>query len=479
MRSIETDVAVIGAGSAGLQASREVQRAGKRWLLIESGPYGTLCARSGCMPSKLLIAAADTARRVRRASLFGVNVAPEQIRIDRRAVMDRVRRERDRFVELNARETEALPADNRLHGTARFIGPGELDVDGTRVKAKAIVIATGSTPVVPKELSRLGDALLTSDSLFDLEELPESMAVFGTGAIGLELGQALHQLGVRVTFYNPFDQLGPFTDPEIARRFRKVLAAEHDLALGAEITDVRVDANGVVLRHRESTGGRQQERRFARVLAAVGRKPALDKLDLAKAGIELDEKGVPTCDPHTMRCGDSNIFMAGDCDGERPVLHEAVDDGALAGANAAGFPDVQPHTRRTALNIGFTHPQLAMVGKTFKALEHQPFAVGEVSYEDQGRARVIGQNRGHLRVYADYESGKLIGAELFGPAAEHTAHLLAWSVQQELTIGDLLRLPYYHPTLEEGLRTALRDVAKRLTQKASDDCEVTSEFPGA
>jgi dihydrolipoamide dehydrogenase len=479
MRSIETDVAVIGAGSAGLQASREVQRAGKRWLLIEAGPYGTLCARAGCMPSKLLIAAADTARRVRRASLFGVQVAPEQIRIDKRAVMDRVRRERDRFVELNARDTEALPAENRLRGTARFVSPNELDVDGTRVKAKAFVIATGSTPVVPKELSRLGGALLTSDSLFDLEELPESIAVFGTGAIGLELGQALHQLGVRVTFYNPFDVLGPFTDPEVARRFRKVLAAEHDLALGAEVTDVRLDNNGVVLRHRESTGGRQQERRFARVLAAVGRKPALASLELAKAGIELDDKGVPVCDPASMQCGDSAIFLAGDCDGARPVLHEAVDDGAFAGANAARFPDVRPHPRRTALNIGFTHPQLAMVGKTFKELEHLPTAIGEVSYEDQGRARVIGQNRGHLRIYADPASGKLLGAELFGPAAEHTAHLLAWSVQQALTVADLLRLPFYHPTLEEGLRTALRDVAKQLTQAASDDCETTSQFPGA
>jgi dihydrolipoamide dehydrogenase len=479
MRSIETDVAVIGAGSAGLQASREVQRAGKRWLLIESGPYGTLCARTGCMPSKLLIAAADTARRVRRASLFGVQVAPEQVKIDRRAVMERVRRERDRFAELTARDTEALPAENRLRGRARFVGPRELDVDGTRVKAKAIVIATGSTPTIPRELSKLGDALLTSDNLFELEELPESIAVFGTGAIGLELGQALHQLGVRVTFYNPFDTLGPFTDPEVARRFRKVLAAEHDLALGAEVTDVRFDANGVVLRHRETTGGRQQERRFARVLAAVGRKPTLHDLDLQKAGIELDDKGVPVCDPDTMQCGDSGIFLAGDCDGERPILHEAVDDGAFAGANAARHPQVQHNTRRVALNIAFTHPQLAMIGKPFKALEHQPIAIGEVSYEDQGRARVIGQNRGHLRVYADFASGKLVGAELFGPAAEHTAHLLAWVVQQQLSVADVLKLPFYHPTIEEGLRTALRDVAHKLSERAAQDCEVTSEFPGA
>lgn len=479
MSSIETDVAVIGAGSAGLRAAREASLAGKRWLLIEAGPYGTLCARSGCMPSKLLIAAADTARRVRRASLFGVQVPADQIRVDRRAVMERVRRERDRFVDLVARETESLPPDNRLRGTARFVGPHELDVDGTRVHARAIVIATGSTPVVPRELCKLGELLLTSDSLFELEELPESTAVFGTGAIGLELGQALHQLGVRVTFYNPFDVLGPFTDPEVARRFRKVLAAEHDLALGAEVTDVRVEPNGVVLRHRETTGGRQHERRFARVLVAVGRTPALQALALENSGLELDAKGIPSCDPETMRCGESAIFLAGDCDGARPVLHEAVDDGAFAGANAARYPAIVRQRRRTALNIGFSHPQLAMVGQPFKELESQAIAVGEVSYEDQGRARVIGQNRGHLRVYADAVSGRLLGAELFGPAAEHTAHLLAWVIQRELTVADVLALPFYHPTIEEGLRTALRDAASKLDDSVRQTCDVTSTLAGA
>jgi dihydrolipoamide dehydrogenase len=479
MVSIETDVAVIGAGSAGLQACREARRASKSWLLIEAGPYGTTCARNGCMPSKLLIAAADTARRARRASLFGVQIPNDQIRVDRRAVMERVKRERDRFVELTARDTEALPAERRIRGHARFVGPHELEVDGTRVIAKAIVIATGSTPTIPRELSKVGAALLTSDSLFELDELPESIAVFGTGAIGLELGQALHQLGTRVTFYNPFEMVGPFTDPEIARRFRKVLAAEHDLALGAEVTDVRVEANGVVLRHRETTGGRQQERRFARVLVAVGRKPNLGSLALEKAGLELDDKGIPVCDPDTMRCGQSAIFLAGDCDGSRPVLHEAVDDGLIAGANAASYPNVERKPRRAALNIGFTHPQLALVGKPFKELEEGNVAIGEVSYEDQGRARVLGQNRGHLRVYADQRSGRLLGAEMFGPAAEHTAHLLAWSVQQNLTVANVLAMPFYHPTIEEGLRTALRDAASKLANEAARDCQTSSEFPGA
>jgi dihydrolipoamide dehydrogenase len=180
-----------------------------------------------------------------------------------------------------------------------------------------------------------------------------------------------------------------------------------------------------------------------------------------------------------MRCGDSAIFLAGDCDGARPVLHEAVDDGQIAGLNAARYPNLEQTTRRTALNIGFTHPQLAMVGKPFKELSEGETAIGEVSYEDQGRARVLGQNRGHLRLYADRQSGELLGAELFGPAAEHTAHLLAWAIQLKLSVARVLALPFYHPTLEEGLRTALRDVASKLGPEAAKDCQTGSEFPGA
>ncbi|MDB4976657.1 MAG: dihydrolipoyl dehydrogenase [Myxococcaceae bacterium] len=462
MPLLTTDVAIIGAGTAGLHARRAVEAAGKSWLLIDGGPYGTTCARTGCMPSKLLIAAADAAYRARRAGLFGVQIAPEAIRIDGRAVLARVRRERDRFAELIARDVEALPEALRPRGMARFVAPGELQVGASlKVRATAVVIAAGSRPIIPRELEVLGDGLLTSDSLFELETLPESVAVFGTGAIGLELGQALAHLGVRVAFYNPNDALGPFTDPVVSARFREVMSADLDLTLGVQVTDVRSEADGVVIRHRDGQG-RQKERRFARVLAAVGRKPSLDKLDLAAAGLKLDPRGIPDFSRSTTQCGQQPVFLAGDIDGYRTILHEAVDEGAIAGFNAANYPAVQEHVRRTPLNIGFTYPQLALVGKSFREASEQNAAMGQVSYDDQGRARVIGQNRGHVRVYADRLSKRLIGAELFGPGVEHTAQLLAWAIQQGQTVPELLRMPVYHPTIEEGIRTALRDLGREL-----------------
>lgn len=477
MRTLTTDVAIIGAGTAGLNARREVEQCGKRYLLIESGPYGTMCARTGCMPSKLLIAAADAAHSARRASLFGVQISSEAVRVDRRAVLERVRRERDRFTDFNVRVTEAIPEGNRLRGRARFVAPNELVVDDhTRVVASSIVIATGSTPIVPHELEALGDRVLTSDTLFELELLPESVAVFGTGAIGLELGQALSQLGVRVAFYNPFDVLGPFSDPVVNDRFRALLSAELDLSLGVQITGARIEGGSVAIRHRDERG-QQHERRFTYALAAVGRKPALADLDLEKAGLELDEKGAPRFSRETMQCGSSPVFIAGDADGFRPLLHEASDEGRIAGANAAKYPNVRSHARRVTLQIAFTSPQLALVGRSHREASECEVAIGEVSYDDQGRARVMGQNRGHVRLYGDRATKALVGAEMFGPAVEHTAHLLAWSIQQQLTVHQLLTMPVYHPTVEEGIRTALRNLAKNLDALVDCAPEERSESP--
>jgi dihydrolipoamide dehydrogenase len=463
VRELTTDVAIIGAGTAGLNARREVERAGKRWLLIESGPYGTTCARSGCMPSKLLIAAADAARSARAAHLFGVQIAPEAIRVDGQAVLERVRRERDRFVELGAQPVEALPPERRIHGRARFVDANTIEIDQhTRVRANAIVVATGSTPVVPKELAAIADVLLTSDSLFELPTLPTSIAVFGTGAIGLELGQALQALGSRVVFYNPVGKIGPFSDPLIADRFRALICAESSVIAGVELVDVRRDGDELAVRHRDARG-QTHETRFASVLAAVGRKPEFTGLELAAAGVTFDDKGAPVCDHGSLQCGATPVFLAGDVSGYRPILHEAVDEGCVAGANAAAFPKVREQARRVPLNIGFTHPQLATVGMTFKQASQLPDVVyGEASYEDQGRARVMGQNQGHVRVYATRAGQRLVGAELFGPAVEHSAHLLAWAIQSELPLSALLRMPVYHPTLEEGIRTALRDLGQGL-----------------
>lgn len=459
------DVAIVGAGTAGLNARREVEKRGGRPLLIEAGPYGTTCARVGCMPSKLLIAASDAAHGISSAAALGIHA---EARIDGPEVMARVQRERDRFVAFTVEVTEAIPAEQRLLGHARFTGPTTLMVgENARVSARAVIIATGSTPFVPPPFAAIRAHVMVNDDVFELRALPSSLAVIGTGVIALELGQAMQRLGVRVVFFSPFDDLGPFTDPAVQAVALRELSSELDLRLRARIVAAEPGEDGVLLRW-EAADGTLGEARFAKVLLAAGRRPNIAGLDLAASGLSLNAAGLPEVDAATAQCGNSPIFLAGDVAGHRPLLHEAADEGRIAGANAMLWPDVEPHERRTPLAIAFTDPQMGMVGLRHDQLPKGDHAIGEVSYERQGRARVMGRNRGLVRVYGEVCSGRLLGAEMFGPGMEHMAQLLAWVVQQRMTVPQALTMPFYHPVLEEGLRTALRDLAAKL--KVLDQC---------
>jgi len=456
MPTLTVDVAVIGAGSAGLTARRQAAKLGASVVLIEHGPNGTTCARVGCMPSKLLIAAADAAWHVAEAGHFGVRV-PAGVRIDGPAELERVRAERDRFVSFVLDSLETIPAEQRLAGRARFVGPTTLQVDDhTRVEAKAVVIATGASPTLPVSLQPLREHLLSSDAIFELRDLPASLGIIGTGVIGLELGQALHRLGVRTMLFSHSDRLATLTDPVVHEVAARVLGAELDLHLSTTV-DVTRTADGFDIRWTDAAGT-AREGRVDAVLYATGRHPNLAGLDLARAGI----RGIPAVDPHTMQCGTLPIFIAGDVAAYRPVLHEAVDEGRIAGANAARYPDVRAHPRSTPLEIVFTAPNIATVGARYCELDPTETEIGSVSYADQGRARVMRENAGMVRIYARRDNGTLLGAEMFGPRVEHTAHLLAWAVQCGLTAATALDMPFYHPVVEEGIRTALRDLCARL-----------------
>ncbi|MGI9330431.1 MAG: FAD-dependent oxidoreductase, partial [Gammaproteobacteria bacterium] len=314
MNTRQVDVAVIGSGSAGLNARRQVEKAGGRPLLIESGPYGTTCARVGCMPSKLLIAAGDAAHEVAHANRFGISVGDDW-RVDGAAVLERVRRERDRFVSFVVADTEALPEEQRLLGHARFVGPNTLQVDDhTRVEANAVVIATGSSPFIPPPFDAIREQVLINDDVFELQQLPRRLAVVGTGIIGLELGQALQRLGVEVTFFTPFEALGAFTDPEVVAVTREILGAELNLQTGARISAAVPKDEGIQLTWSDA-GGAARDEHFDQVLVAAGRRPNLSGLDLGKAGIVLNEQGRPAWDARTTQVGTAPIFLAGDVSG--------------------------------------------------------------------------------------------------------------------------------------------------------------------
>ena len=212
------------------------------------------------------------------------------------------------------------------------------------------------------------------------------------------------------------------------------------------------------------------EDHFEWVLAASGRNPNLQGLGLEKLGLETDTKGMPVFNRHTGQIGNSHVFIAGDVNGDVELLHEAADEGRIAGDNAGRFPEVVPHARRAPLAVMFTDPQVMLAGQSHADLTRAKlaFETGAVSFEDQGRSRVILKNQGALHVYGERGTGRFLGAQMVGPAAEHLGHLLAWSVQRGDTVQHMLDSPFYHPVIEEGLRTALRDLAQRLAPYAEE-----------
>ncbi len=461
MDRVEVEVAIIGAGTAGMRAYREVSEVTDSVLLIEGGAYGTTCARVGCMPSKLLIAAAEAAHHGRHADLFGVRYGPPEI--DGEAVMGRVRAERDRFVGFVLEAVEGWPEHHRAKAHARFRSDNELELsDGRVVAAERIVIATGSRTSVPKMFEPLGDRLVVNDDVFHWRTLPGSVAVFGAGVIGLELGQALHRLGVRTTLFGRDDLAGPISDPEVRAAALALFREELAFFPDAEVTRLERTEAGVEIDH--VVEGTTRTERYDQVLVATGRRPNVDDLGLENTSLERDGRGVPVFDFHTGRCGDSRIFIAGDAMDRFPLLHEAADEGFAAGYNAAHFPEVRRFVKSAPISVVFTDPGIMLVGATFAELNESGanFAVGALDWSDQGRARVMGVDRGLIRVYGDRDDGRFLGAEMIGPRAENLAHLLAWSVQSGLTVSQMLERPFYHPVLEEGVRTALRTLNRNL-----------------
>ncbi|PSU33026.1 dihydrolipoyl dehydrogenase [Photobacterium lutimaris] len=466
MKTLNVDVAVIGGGTAGLGSYRAAKAHTDSVVMIEGGPYGTTCARVGCMPSKLLIAAAESVHQIEKAPAFGVHPQGDIV-INGREVMDRVKRERDRFVGFVLEGVEDIPAEDKIAGYAKFIDNNTLVVDNhTTVHAKRIVIATGSRPAYPAIWNELGDRLIINDDVFDWVDLPKAVAVFGPGVIGLELGQSLKRLGVEVVMFGLGGQVGPLTDPAVMAYADKAFNEEFYLDADVRVESMKRIGDEVEIQYLDKAGALQVIN-VDYVLAATGRRPNVDKLGIDNTTMALDARGVPTADYYTMQTSVESIFVAGDASNQLPLLHEAADQGRIAGDNAGRFPDIRAGHRRSKISAVFSDPQIAMVGETYKDITTRLgqcgcFETGVVSFENQGRSRVMLRNKGMLHVYGEQGTGRFLGAEMMGPNAEHLAHLLAWAHQNKMTIADMLDMPFYHPVIEEGVRTALRDLNAKL-----------------
>ncbi len=451
----EVDVAIIGAGSAGLFALSQVRRETDSYVLIDGGELGTTCARVGCMPSKVLIQVAEDFHRRKVFEREGIEGA-EALSVDLAEAMEHVQDLRDVFVDKTLAVTDELDTDHLLEAQAKFIAEGILEVNGEQIHAKKIIIATGTTPIIPASWQTCAEHIVTTDELFELEDLPASIAVVGLGSIGLEIGQALSRLGVEVTGIDQLEAVAKLADSVVSDLAIDTIRKEFPLWLGA-LADLEIQDDGIKV----SAG--EQSVVVEKVLASLGRKPNLDNLGLENLTLELDNRGIPVYDQHTMQVGNFNIFIAGDVNADRALLHEAGHEGRVAGYNAVH--EITAFKRKTPLAITFCEPNIAAIGAQIDELNEAEIAIGEVQFGPVGRALIIGKNRGVLRIYVNKSDGKLLGAAMACVKAENLAHLIAWSIQQGMTVQAMLKMPFYHPVIEEALQAALYHAFKQLDVK--------------
>ncbi len=451
--SREVDVAIIGAGSAGLYALSQVRRKTDNFVLIDGGELGTTCARVGCMPSKVFIQVADDYHRRSIFAREGIDGA-DQLGVDIPAIMEHVQDLRDVFVDKTLGVTDGLDDEHLVRAYARFIDDHTLEVGGEQYRAGAVVIATGTVPVVPQPWQAFIDDIITTDELFELEDLPASMAVIGLGSIGLEIGQALARMGVDVTGVDLLENIAKLQDPVVNQLAVETIGKDFPLWLGQAAQLEKTD-DGIRVR----AGDREVV--VDKVLASLGRRPGFDRLGLENTSLQLDDNGIPVYSAETMQCGDSSIYIAGDVNMDRPLLHEAGHEGRVAGYNAVRNTAVA-FKRKTGLAITFCDPNVATVGAQLDELDEAAIAIAEMQFGPVGRALIIGKNRGVIRVYVNRSDGRVLGAAMACVKGENLAHLLAWSIQQRMTVFDMLKMPFYHPVIEEALQGALYGVLSEL-----------------
>lgn len=455
---LSTEVLIIGAGTAGMYAMSEVRRAKKSFILVDRGPLGTTCARVGCMPSKVILQTASDWSQQQFFAAQGIH-GQEQLSFNSAEAMQYLRALRDGFANGPKQNAQRLAGENLIMGEAKFITPTQVQVtneDGaiTTIEAEKVIIASGSRPVVPGFLNAVADRLVTTDSFFELPALPKRVGVLGLGAIGLELGLAMARLGVEVIGADLANTVAGIQDPEISQLAIERFGQEFTLWLG-EAAGVERTEHGVLLK----SGDRQAE--VDLLLVALGRQPNLAELNLAAAGFTVNERGIPIFNSQTMQVGELPVYIAGDINAERALMHEAADEGAIAGYNACQAKPLS-FARKTPLAIAFAHPDVMTVGQSFNQLDSNNILIGEARGNSNGRAKIIRGQQDLLRIYADKTTGKLLGASMLGLNGEHLGHVLALAIHHGDSAESLLQLPWYHPTSEEMVQTALREIVRKL-----------------
>ncbi len=423
------ELVVIGGGAAGLGAARSAARAGRRVALVTAGEIGGDCTFTGCVPSKTLIEAAEQ-------------------RLTFEQAMRRANETINRIAATESADVLSGEGIEVIEGHAAFRDAHHLDVGGTVLRADHIVIATGSSPVVPQSLS--GAGILTTDTFWSQSSAPASLAIVGGGAIGCELAQATARFGVPVSLVEGSQQLLPLEEPDVAVVVRA--------ALERDGVKVRVGSTVESLDCQRLTLADGEPVTADRVLVAIGRRPDTLGLQVQAAGVDVDEAGQLVTD-EKLRTTAPHIYAAGDVTGRMPFTHAADAMGRLAARNAFAAAGRRFDTDPIPWVI-FTDPEVARVGlREDQASEHD--RVAYLPLEEVDRAITAGRTEGFVRIIAgprrgagSIGGGRVLGATIVAPRAGEMIGELALAMRTSMFTGRLAQTVHAYPTYSVALQQA-------------------------
>jgi pyruvate/2-oxoglutarate dehydrogenase complex dihydrolipoamide dehydrogenase (E3) component len=453
MAKNEYDLIVIGAGGAGSTAASSAANMGKHVALIERDKLGGTCLNYGCDPTKTLLHAAHLLYHAQHASNLGLTIPHAgadwtRVQAHMRQVIETIRG----GTPSQARANIVAQGIDLFMGEARFISPHEIHVDGKLLRSKRFIIATGTTPFIP-EIEGLAEiGYITNEEALSLPELPERLVVIGGGPIGLEFAQMFSRFGVHVVVLERSQQPLPREDRELALALCSQLGAEGiRLEFGTEMRCGEIDKHGKHI-HIRDQDGREDELVADQLLVAVGRRPALDKLNLESAGVNFSADGIPTSP--FLRTNVQHIWAAGDITSKYQFTNVAADQGKLVAHNVfakrpRSFDD------RVIPWVTFTDPELARVGQSEADLQEAgvKYRVGRVNFDKLDRAIANDQTFGSVKLLADAD-GKILGGHILGANAGELIAPVVYAMRFGLTIKMIAQAMLPYPTMTEAVRWA-------------------------
>lgn len=464
------DVAIIGSGPGGYAAAFRAAKYGLKTALIEKDTkFGGTCLHVGCIPTKALLFQAEVYDYFQHAEEFGI--------ISKGFSLDwpRMQARKQQVVDKHAKGLAGLMKKNKvetLAGFGRLKGPGVIEVENagpdpakrdgagkkTEVRAKNIILATGSTARLLPNLEEDGERILTNVSVLELKQVPKSMVVIGAGAVGVEFASIYRTFGSEVTILEMLPRAVPLEDEEISAELEKAFKKRGiGVATGATVASVKKTAKGVSVTYKDAQG-KEQTATAETVLVAVGRKPNTEGIGLEKTKAKVERGYVHVNE--WMETAEPGLYAIGDIVAGLPQLAHAASWEAFTAVGKIAGKNAVPVRKDRIPNCTYCEPQVASVGLTEQQARAAgyPVKVGKLPFLANSKASILGQHEGFIKVVAEEKYGELLGVHIIGPLATEVIAEAATALQLEATVDDLMALVHAHPTLWEAMADAVSAV---------------------